>query len=111
MDMICRKQIIFRFNRETAHPVQFDHHMSAAELSTSGRRRQMITRDSTIREGTVRTTTIHHPIHLLDRVAMAAMRLMIASMKGSVTGPSAREPFDELMEKTPAADGVTYEEA
>ena len=42
---------------------------------------------------------------------MAAMRLMIASMKGSVTGWSAREPFDELMEKTPAADGVTYEEA
>jgi epsilon-lactone hydrolase len=42
---------------------------------------------------------------------MAAMRLMVASMKGSVTGPSAREPFDELMEKTPAADGVTYEEA
>jgi hypothetical protein len=36
---------------------------------------------------------------------MAAMRL------GSVTRPSAREPFDELMEKTPAADGVTYEEA
>jgi acetyl esterase/lipase len=71
----------------------------------------MTTRDSTIREGAVRTTTIHHPIHLLDRVAMAATRLMIASMKGSVTGPSAREPFDELMEKTPAADGVTYEEA
>jgi len=36
---------------------------------------------------------------------MAAMRL------GNVTRPSAREPFDELMEKTPAADGVTYEEA
>ena len=71
----------------------------------------MITRDSTIREGAVRTTTIHHPIHLLDRVAMAAMRLMIASMKGSVTGPSAREPFDELMEKTPTADGITYEGA
>ena len=30
--------------------------------------------------------------------------MMIASMKGSVTGPSAREPFDELMEKIPAAD-------
>ena len=71
----------------------------------------MITTDSTIHEDAVRTTTIHHPIHLLDRVAMAAMRLMIASMKGSVTGPSAREPFDEPMEKTPAADGVTYEEA
>ena len=71
----------------------------------------MITRNSPIREGAVRTTTIHHPIHLLDRVAMVAVRLMVASMKGTVTGPSAREPFDEVMEKTPAADGVTYEEA
>jgi acetyl esterase/lipase len=71
----------------------------------------MITTDSTIREDAIRTTTIHHPIHLIDRVAMVAMRLMIGSMKGSVNGPSAREPFDELMEKTPAADGVTYEEA
>ena len=70
----------------------------------------MITRNSTIREGAVRTTTIHHPIHLLDRVAMVAVRLMVASMKGTVTGPSAREPFDGVMEKTPAADGVTYEE-
>jgi epsilon-lactone hydrolase len=54
---------------------------------------------------------MNHPIHVLDRVTMAAMRLMVASMKGSITGPSAREPFDELMEKTPTADGVTYEEA
>ena len=63
----------------------------------------MITRNSTIREGAIRST-IHHPINLLDRVAMSAMRLMISSMKGSVTGPSAGEPFDELMEKIPAAD-------
>jgi acetyl esterase/lipase len=41
---------------------------------------------------------------------MVAMRLMVGSMKGSLTGPSSREQFDELMEKTPAADGVTYEE-
>jgi epsilon-lactone hydrolase len=66
----------------------------------------MITENSNIREGAV----IHHPIHLLDRVAMVAMRLMVGSMKGSLTGPSSREQFDELMEKTPAADGVTYEE-
>ena len=66
----------------------------------------MITENSNIREGAV----IHHPIHLLDRVAMVAMRLMVGSMKGSLTGPSSRESFDELMEKTPAADGVTYEE-
>jgi monoterpene epsilon-lactone hydrolase len=68
----------------------------------------MIPQNSKIRDGAV----IHHPIHLLDRVAMAAMRLMVGSMKGSsLTGPSSREQFDELMEKTPAAYGVTYEEA
>ena len=67
----------------------------------------MITENSKIRDGAV----IHHPIHLLDRVAMVAMRLMVGSMKGSLTGPSSREQFDELMEKTPAADCVTYEEA
>src|ERR1700693_1684648 len=68
----------------------------------------MITENSKIRDGAV----IHHPIHLLDRVAMVAMRLMVGSMKGSsLTGPSSREQFDELMEKTPAADGVTYEKA
>jgi hypothetical protein len=40
---------------------------------------------------------------------MAEMRLMVSSMKGSVTGPSARVAFDELMEKTPAADGLAPE--
>ena len=34
---------------------------------------------------------------------------MVTPMKGSVTGPSARDMFDELMENTPATDGVTYE--
>lgn len=56
-------------------------------------------------------TRIHHSEHLLDRAAMAAMRLMIGGMKGSITGPGARGPFDELMEKVPSADGVTYEQA
>jgi len=53
--------------------------------------------------------TIRHPIHLLDRAVMLTMRKMVAPMKGSVTGPEARKPFDELMEQTPAAAGVTYE--
>jgi monoterpene epsilon-lactone hydrolase len=56
-------------------------------------------------------TIVHHDEHILDRVAMAAMRLMMSSVKGSVSGPDARKPFDELMEKTPAVDGVTYEAA
>jgi hypothetical protein len=52
---------------------------------------------------------VNHSIDPLDRVTMAEMRSMVASTKGSVTGPSAREPFDELMEQTPAADCVTYQ--
>lgn len=52
---------------------------------------------------------IYHPMHPLDPATMAEIRLMAASMKGSVTGPSAREAFDELMERTPVADNVTYE--
>lgn len=54
---------------------------------------------------------VNHPIDPLDRVAMAKMRTMIAPMKGSITGPSARDLFDELMESTPAVDGVRYEKA
>lgn len=52
--------------------------------------------------------------HLLDRqdaITMAKLRSMVGSTKGSVSGPSAREPFDELMEETPPAEGVTYEKA
>jgi acetyl esterase/lipase len=56
-------------------------------------------------------TTIHHPEHLLDRVAMAAVRLTLGSMKGSVAGPDARKPFDELMDRVSGASGVHYEAA
>jgi epsilon-lactone hydrolase len=54
---------------------------------------------------------INHPMHPLNRETMAELRRMVAPMKGSVTEPAAREMFDELMEKTPPADGVTYEKA
>jgi acetyl esterase/lipase len=40
---------------------------------------------------------------------MVAMRVMIASTKVGVTGPEARPSFDDLMEMTPAAQGVSYE--
>jgi acetyl esterase/lipase len=42
---------------------------------------------------------------------MVAMRLMLRSAKGSVSGPDARKTFDELMDKVPAASGVAYEAA
>jgi acetyl esterase/lipase len=56
-------------------------------------------------------TTMHHPEHLLDRAAMVAMRLILRSAKGTVSGPDARKTFDEMMEKVPASSGVTYEAA
>jgi monoterpene epsilon-lactone hydrolase len=54
---------------------------------------------------------INHPLQAADREAMAAMRPLLLTAKGSITGPSARGPFDELMVKTPSAVGVTYEKA
>lgn len=57
-------------------------------------------------EGSPLMMTIHHPLHLWDRVATLAMRVMAKSSKGSTTGPEARGQFDEMVEKTPAAEGV-----
>ena len=54
---------------------------------------------------------VNQSIDPLDRVPISEMRSMVASTKGSVNGPSAREPFDQLMDQTPAAGCVTYEEA
>jgi acetyl esterase/lipase len=57
------------------------------------------------------TNTTYHPEHLADRVAMLAMRTVIALHPKVDLGPTGRAAFDDLMEKTPAADGVTYEAA
>jgi monoterpene epsilon-lactone hydrolase len=56
-------------------------------------------------------TMSYHEEHFLDRAAMLAMRGLIALQPKSEFGPDARPGFDTLMEKTPAADGVTYEAA
>jgi acetyl esterase/lipase len=55
--------------------------------------------------------TTYHPEHLADRAAMLAMRAMVALQPAADLGPTGRTAFDELMAKTPAADGVTYEAA
>jgi hypothetical protein len=52
--------------------------------------------------------TTYHPENLTDRAAMLAMRVMIALQPPADVGPAGRTAFDELMSKTPAADGVTY---
>ena len=57
------------------------------------------------------TNTTHHSEHLADRAAMLAMRTMMALQPKADLGPAGRAAFDELMEKTPSAEGVTYEAA
>jgi len=54
-------------------------------------------------------TTTHHSEHLADRAAMLAMRTIIKLQPPADLGPAGRAAFDELMSKTPSAEGVTYE--
>jgi acetyl esterase/lipase len=53
-------------------------------------------------------TTTRHSLNDFDRAVMAAMRPMLAAVKGSVSGPQARAPFDALMDHVPSTVGVTY---
>jgi len=57
------------------------------------------------------TNTTRHPEHLRDRAAMLLMRTVIALQPKVDLGPAGRAAFDDLMEKTPAAEGVTYDAA
>jgi hypothetical protein len=54
---------------------------------------------------------VRHSLSEKDREAVAAMRKEVAPFKGKMSDPSARPPFDEVMEHTPDARGVTYEKA
>jgi len=54
---------------------------------------------------------IYHKEHLLDHGVMAQMRTMLAVQPKLQFVPEARPNFDDLMEKTPEAAGVTYEAA
>jgi len=54
-------------------------------------------------------STFHHPLTGADGKAIAAMRVEVAPFKGKLTGPSARGPFDDILEHTPDAEGVRYD--
>jgi acetyl esterase/lipase len=49
------------------------------------------------------------PLSREDAATVAAMRGVLLPHKGQLQGTAARKPFDEIMERTPAAEGVTYE--
>ena len=57
------------------------------------------------------TGTTFHREHPADRTVMAAMREMLAQYPAADLGPTGRAAFDDLMARTPAAEGVTYEAA
>jgi acetyl esterase/lipase len=54
---------------------------------------------------------VGHSLSEKDRESVAAMRKEVAPFKGKMDDPSARPAFDEVMEHTPDAGGVTYEKA
>ena len=53
-------------------------------------------------------TTIH-PLSDEDAIVTAAMHALAEPYKGSLQGPAAREPFDALMSRVAAPEGVSYE--
>jgi monoterpene epsilon-lactone hydrolase len=53
--------------------------------------------------------SVFHPITTEDAAAMAAMRTIVMPNKGRLQGTNARVPFDAIMERVTAPDGVTYE--
>ena len=52
---------------------------------------------------------IRHELSPNDGAIVAAIRAQVAPMKGNMVGPEARAMFDQIMEQTPEAAGVTYE--
>jgi acetyl esterase/lipase len=53
---------------------------------------------------------IRHALTSKDEATIAALRTQLAPSKGKMDGPQARGMFDEVMEHTPDAPGVSYEE-
>lgn len=56
------------------------------------------------------TDEIRHPLNDKDDRIIAALRAQMAPLRGKLDGPHARGVFDDVMEHTPDAAGVSYEE-
>jgi acetyl esterase/lipase len=52
-----------------------------------------------------------HPLSEEDSVAVAALRSVVAPMKGKVEGTAGRGLFNEIMERVAVPEGVTFEAA
>ncbi len=55
------------------------------------------------------TWTTIHPLTPEDSAAIAALRSMVAGMKGKLEGTAARGPFNSIIEHIAAPQGVTFE--
>jgi epsilon-lactone hydrolase len=52
-----------------------------------------------------------HPVSQEDSAAAAALRLVVAPMKGKVEGTAGRGPFNDIMERVAVPESVTFEAA
>jgi epsilon-lactone hydrolase len=52
-----------------------------------------------------------HPLNQQDSVAVAALRSIVAPMKGKIEGTAGRGRFDGVMERVAVPEGVTFEAA
>jgi epsilon-lactone hydrolase len=52
-----------------------------------------------------------HPLTQEDSTAVAALRSVVAPMKGKVEGTAGRGPFNDIMERVAVPEGVTFEAA
>ena len=53
---------------------------------------------------------IFHPATPEDKAAMAAMRAVVEPNKGKLRGAATRGPYDDIMNRVVAPEGVSYEE-
>ena len=52
-----------------------------------------------------------HPLTQEDSTAVAALRSIVAPMKGKVEGTAGRGPFNDIMERVAVPEGVIFEAA
>ena len=50
-----------------------------------------------------------HPLNRDDAIAVAALRSVVAPMKGKVEGTAGRGPFNDIMEGVAVPEGVAFE--
>ena len=50
-----------------------------------------------------------HPLTQEDSVAVAALRSVVAPMKGKIEGTAGRGPFNGIMERVPVPASVTFQ--